>query len=120
MVHKIGPSKSGGARQLFKLTFDSSIIERTFQRDFFETYINQGVAGSFCGKEKGAAMLEELGADYDFNKADDAIAFVERITAHLERDMRTAQQGKMSIASQCPHRSRTNASVIQAGAVLSR
>jgi ABC-type lipoprotein export system ATPase subunit len=84
----------------FKLTFDSSIIERTFQRDLFETYINQGVAGSFCGKEKGAAMLEELRADYDFNKADDAIAFVEKITAHLERDMRTAQQGKMNISSQ--------------------
>ncbi len=84
----------------FKLTFDSSIIERTFQRDFFETYINQGVAGSFCGKEKGAAMLEELRADYDFNKADDVIAFVEGITTHLGRDMRTAQQGKVSIASQ--------------------
>ena len=63
----------------FKLTFDSSIIERTFQRDFFESYINQGVAGSFCGKDKGAAVLEELRADYDFTKADDAIAFVEKV-----------------------------------------
>lgn len=84
----------------FKLTFDSSIIERTFQRDFFENYINQGVAGSFCGKEKGAALLEELRADYDFNNADDAIAFAEKVTAHLQNDMRTAQQGKMAIASQ--------------------
>lgn len=84
----------------FKLTFDSSIIERTFQRDFFETYINQGVAGSFCGKEKGAAMLEELRADYSFNRSDDAIAFVEGITAHLEQDMRTVQQGRMNFASQ--------------------
>jgi predicted ATPase len=84
----------------FKLTFDSSIIERTFQRDFFETYINQGVAGSFCGKEKGAAMLEELRADYDFNKVDDAVAFVEKVTAYLLQDVRTVQQGKMSIASQ--------------------
>lgn len=84
----------------FKLTFDSSIIERTFQRDFFETYVNQGVAGSFCGKEKGAIMLEELRADYDFNKSDNAITFIEKITAYLERDMRTAQQGRMNIASQ--------------------
>jgi wobble nucleotide-excising tRNase len=84
----------------FKLTFDSSIIERSFQRDFFETYINQGVAGSFCGKEKGAALLEELRADYDFNKADDAIAFVDKITLHLQQDMRSAQQGKMLINSQ--------------------
>jgi predicted ATPase len=84
----------------FKLTFNSSIIERTFQRDFFEKYINQGVAGSFCGKEKGASLLEELRADYDFNQVDDAIAFAEKITLHLQTDMRTSQQGKMNIASQ--------------------
>lgn len=84
----------------FKLAFDSSIIERIFQRDFFETYINQGVSGSFCGKEKGAAMLEELRAEYDFNKADDTVAFVEKVTMYLQHDLRTAQQGKMNIASQ--------------------
>ena len=39
-------------------------------------------------------------ADYDFTKADDAIAFVEKVIAYLERDMRTAQEGKMSISSQ--------------------
>jgi predicted ATPase len=84
----------------FKLTFNSSIIERTFQHNFFETYINQGVAGSFCGKEKGATLLEELRADYDFNKADDAIAFTEKVSLYLQSDMRTSQQGKMNIASQ--------------------
>lgn len=84
----------------FKLTFDSTIIERTFQREFFEDYINQGVAGSFCGKEKGAAMLDELRAEYDFNKVDDAIAFVEKVTAYLQHDMRSPQQGRMNIASQ--------------------
>jgi predicted ATPase len=84
----------------FKLTFNSSIIERTFQREFFETYINQGVAGSFCGKEKGATLLEELRADYDFNKVDDAIAFTEKVLLYLQSDMRTSQQGKMNIASQ--------------------
>ncbi|HEY7248511.1 MAG TPA: hypothetical protein VH678_32000, partial [Xanthobacteraceae bacterium] len=84
----------------FKLTFDSSITERSFQREFFESYINQGVAGSFCGKDKGAAMLEELRADYDFNKTEDAIAFIEKVSAHLVRDMRTTQQGIMSVTPQ--------------------
>lgn len=84
----------------FKLSFNSSIIERTFRRDFFETYINQGVAGSFCGKEKGATLLDELRAECDFKKADDAIAFAEKVTLYLQNDMRTAQQGKMSIESQ--------------------
>ena len=84
----------------FKLTFYSSITERTLQQDLFEKYINQGVAGSFCGKDKGAAMLEELRAEYDFNKADGAIEFVEKIMAYLEHDMRTSQQGEMNIGSQ--------------------
>jgi predicted ATPase len=84
----------------FKLTFDSSIIERTLQQDLFEKYINQGVAGSFCGKEKGATVLEELRAEYDFNKADDAIAFIDKVTTYLRQDMRSAQQGKMNIVSQ--------------------
>ncbi|MFZ0692955.1 MAG: AAA family ATPase, partial [Alphaproteobacteria bacterium] len=84
----------------FELTFDSSIIERTFQRDFFDAYVVQGVAGSFCGKEKGATVLEELQAEYDFNKADDAIAFVEKVTTYMQHDMRSAQQGKMDIAAQ--------------------
>ena len=84
----------------FKLTFDSSIIERTFQRDFFDTYINQGVAGSFCGKEKGATLLDEIRAEFEFNKVDDVMSFVEKITEYLRRDMRTAHQGKMTVASQ--------------------
>jgi predicted ATPase len=84
----------------FKLSFNSSIIERTFQRDFFDNYINQGVAGSFCGKEKGATLLEEVRAEYDFNKPGDAITFAQKITEYLQADMRTPQQGKMNIASQ--------------------
>jgi hypothetical protein len=47
------------------------------------------VAGSFCGKEKGVAILEELRAEYDFNKADDAIAFVEKVTTYLQHDSTT-------------------------------
>lgn len=92
--------KSVIIKEGFKLTFDSSIIERTFQRDFCETYINQGVGGSFCGKDKGAAVLEELRAEFDFNKVDDAIAFAEQIVVHLRKDMRTRQLGSMTIASQ--------------------
>ena len=84
----------------FKLTFDSSIVERTLQQDLFEKYINQGVAGSFCGKDKGVTVLEELRADYDFNHADDAIAFAEKITAYLLTDMRNPQHAKMAIAAQ--------------------
>lgn len=84
----------------FRLTFESSIVERTFQTELFERYISQGNAGSFYGREKGAAVLEELRADFDFNKADDTIAFVEKVTAYLQVDMRNAQKVKTGIVSQ--------------------
>ena len=68
----------------FRLSFESSIIERTFQLDFFGTYINHGVAGSFCGKEKGATVLEDLRAGYNFNDSNDAMKFVENVITYLQ------------------------------------
>lgn len=84
----------------FKLTFDSSIVERDFQREFFEKYISQGVSGSFCNKEKGAQVLEEIRDDFDYNKEDEALSFIEKITDYLKHDKRTIQNGKMTIESQ--------------------
>jgi hypothetical protein len=87
-------------REGFRLTFQSQIVERALQQDLFDKYINQGVVGSFCGKEKGAAVLEELRGDSDFNDADSAIAFVESLVVHLRADMRTTQRPSMNIAAQ--------------------
>jgi predicted ATPase len=84
----------------FKLTFESSIVERTFQTELFERYVSQGNVGSFYGKEKGAAVLEELRADFDFNKAEDAVAFAEKVIAYLQADMRNPQRPKTEIAGQ--------------------
>ena len=87
-------------REGFKLTFESSIGEQTFQRDFFENYVNQGVVGSFCGKDKGAVRLEAIRAEYDFNLADDAIGFIDKIVEQLGHDHRTAAHSRMEIAVQ--------------------
>ncbi len=84
----------------FKLTFESSIVERTLQTELFDHYVSQGNAGSFYGKEKGAAVLEELCADFDANDAADALALVEKLIQYLEFDMRTAQKTPTGIASQ--------------------
>jgi predicted ATPase len=84
----------------FRLTFDGRIVDRTFQRDFFDKYVNQGVSGSFCSKEKGATMLETLRSDYDFNKADDAIAFAGEMISYLEQDMRSEQRPSMDVQGQ--------------------
>ena len=87
-------------REGFKLTFESSIVEQTFQRDFFEKYITQGVAGSFCGKDKGAVRLEGIRVEYDFNRADDAVLFIEKILEQLAHDRRAATHDRMEIAEQ--------------------
>jgi len=84
----------------FKLTFESSIFERTVQTELFDRFISQGNAGSFCGKEKGATMLEELRAEFNFNESAPAIAFVEKATLYLHADMRSPQKVRTSIASQ--------------------
>ena len=84
----------------FKLTFDSTIVERTFERVFFDTYINQGVSGSFCGKEKGVTLLQSLREEHDFNTADDALNFASSIMDHLQSDKRSALPEAMEIAAQ--------------------
>lgn len=83
----------------FKLTFESSIIERNLEGDLFDKFVSTGVAGSFYRKEKGTA-LEEIRADFDVNDEDEALAYVEKIIAYLERDMRTEQQTPTGVASQ--------------------
>lgn len=84
----------------FKLTFESSIVDRTFQTELFERFISQGNVGSFYGKERGAAVLDELRADVDFNKADEAIGFVEEVSDYLQVDMRNPQRPVTGVASQ--------------------
>jgi len=83
----------------FKLTFESTIIERNLEGDLFDHYLSTGVAGSFYRKEKGAA-LEDVRAEFDVNSEDDAIAFVEQILAYLKYDMRTPQRPTTGIQSQ--------------------
>jgi hypothetical protein len=87
-------------REGFKLTFESSIIDHTFQRDFFDKYINQGVAGSFYSKDKGAVRLDEIRAEYDFNEVNDAVAFVEQILEHLTHDRRTTALSRTNLSDQ--------------------
>lgn len=84
----------------FKLAFNSTILERTFQRDFFTHYVNQGVAGSFCGKEKGAQLLEEIRANHDFERGEDAVAFAEEVARHLQHDVRGGKNVRTSVPVQ--------------------
>jgi hypothetical protein len=84
----------------FKLTFDSSIIQRAFGTDFFEKHVSQGVNGSFCGKEAGEQRLAELLEDCDFNDPVQAIAFAQAVEDRLNADFRAAKNLPMQIPDQ--------------------
>ena len=88
------------SQQGFNLQFASSIVDHSFSSRFFDHYINQGVAGSFCGKERGAALLDSLMEECDFNNEDESIAFVENVVRHLGNDLRTSKTQTMEVASQ--------------------
>lgn len=92
-------SSSVVIKEGFKLTFESSIVVRNLASELFDKYISSNVGGSFYRKEKGAA-LDEIGSEFDVNTDAEALSYIDKIVSHLERDMRTAQQIPMSIASQ--------------------
>jgi len=75
-------------RDGFKLSFNTSIIERMFRQTFFERYVTQGINGSFCGKEAGEIRLNEILNGYDFNDVEQGLGFVQNIVKHLEFDHR--------------------------------
>ncbi|MFZ1990664.1 MAG: hypothetical protein WAW96_12930 [Alphaproteobacteria bacterium] len=84
----------------FKLSFASAIIQRGFRRDFFDRYISQGVNGSFCGKEPGEQRLTEIIEDFDFNDAEQAARFAEKIEEQLATDYRSSRKPQMQVTAQ--------------------
>jgi len=93
-------SGSSIIKDRFKLTFESRIVDRSFQKEFLDQYLSQGSAGSFYSKEKGAIVLEELRAEFDFASVDQCIMFIEKVEEFLKVDMRSVQRTKMNIAQQ--------------------
>jgi predicted ATPase len=92
-------SSSVVIKEGFKLTFESGIVVRNLSGELFDKYISSNVGGSFYRKEKGTA-LEEIAGEFDVNIDAEALSYIDKIVSHLERDMRTAQQTPISIASQ--------------------
>lgn len=83
----------------FSLHFDVSIVDKEFRNKFFE-WINQAVAGTFCGIAPGQKQLEEILSNYNFNNIKDTVDFLEYITKALTRDLRLSSSKIISIASQ--------------------
>lgn len=66
------------------LSFSAELMPVNFINDFL-AYINQGVSGSFKGKEDGKEVLNNILKTYDFNSKDSIKAFVSNIM-HLLGD----------------------------------
>ena len=60
------------------LSFSAELMPVNFINDFL-AYINQGVSGSFKGKEDGKEVLNNVLKTYDFNSKDSIKAFVSNI-----------------------------------------
>lgn len=87
-------------KDTFRLSFDSSIVDRGFAQGFFDRFINQGVNGSFCGKEQGTILVNNVLKEYDFNQQEDAIKFVEKIVELLQNDTRSEKRPQYPIEKQ--------------------
>ncbi|MBP1152556.1 TrlF family AAA-like ATPase [Methylocaldum sp. RMAD-M] len=87
-------------KDAFRLSFDSSIVDRGFAKAFFDRFINQGVNGSFCGKEQGSTLLNNVLKEYDFNQSEDAMKFAEKIVELLSEDHRSEKRPKYAIEKQ--------------------
>lgn len=67
--------------------FATRLEQGAFANNFFEQ-INQGISGSFYGKEQGESRLKALLASSGFDQVEDALGFAANVEAHLKMDHR--------------------------------
>ncbi len=74
-------------RAAMGLNFEVALFPVSFPERFLH-FINQGVAGSFMGREEGHRVLEELLVPVDPDSEEAVVAFVEAVDARLREDHR--------------------------------
>ncbi len=79
------------ARERFQLNFEVAIVFGGFEVGF-DSFINHGVAGSFCGVEEGARFLRNMLQKYDLGKEEGAVAFLNELADSLRHDKRTSRE----------------------------
>lgn len=83
----------------FSLHFDVSIVDKEFRNKFFE-WVNQSVAGTFCGIAPGQKKLEEILSNYNFNNIQDTISFLNYIVEALTKDLRLSINKAIKVSDQ--------------------
>lgn len=75
------------AKDKFHLNFEVETVDTGFQQDFF-SYISHGVAGTFCGVNEGAEMLNSILKRHNFNNEVGIEVFLNEIIDSLNNDKR--------------------------------
>lgn len=87
------------AKDKFNLQFNVSIVNREFEKLFFE-YISHGVKGSFCGVEEGSKILSSIQKKADYDSELGVVSFLDEIMGHLSEDKRQVSHTKSVLAEQ--------------------
>ena len=83
----------------FPIEMKSSFVFNNLYENFFD-FINQGLAGTFCGKDAGLQKLKNLCEAVDFSKNDSIINFVKQLNNSLLKDYRDGREIIRDVESQ--------------------
>jgi ABC-type lipoprotein export system ATPase subunit len=85
--------------QEFDLNFDVSIVNRNFEKHFFE-FIDQGKSGTFHGKQKGSEFLETIASENNFDTSENALKFATDFVDSLKNDKRDSKSETKEVKEQ--------------------
>lgn len=83
----------------FPLSFDATVVDNGFQAGFLNM-VNQGAAGTFCGKDEAERTLSEMLDQVDFNEENEIEGFLEQIIHSVNCDRRKEHPPKAKIEAQ--------------------
>ncbi len=86
-VQKFIKTKPFEEEDIFKISFNVSIVNEDFKDNFFKL-INRNKAGTFYGTENSEIQIRKLLESHDFNNPEQVIKFVDKIFYLLEHDCR--------------------------------
>lgn len=97
-VERVAAS-SAFAKDALQLSFDAFLAPVRFEDNFLE-YIHRNKRGNFYGEDESRKAAHGFVAKYDFNSADNAVAFVSEIMAALTRIEREGTTETVTIQTQ--------------------
>ncbi len=86
-------------KERYDVIIDVALELRSLSDNFFNL-VNQGRAGTFCGKEDGYKKLSDIVERAHFNTSEGFIQFTEELTDNLKHDKRNSENSSVDVNSQ--------------------